>query len=102
MQTEKAVQYCIVLCSALVSLPSADCTHLPGSKEGGGDLWWRKDVQDNDEDVDDDLDGDDDLNGGIISFFLSAEAFGRIFRTMTKMMTCVVMCPKMQKEGSRY
>ena len=48
--------------SALVSLPSADCTHLPGSKGGGGDLWWRKDVQGNDEDVDDDLDGDDDLD----------------------------------------
>ena len=47
---------------ALVSLPSADCTHLPGSKGGGGDLWWRKDVHGNDEDVDDDLDGDDDLD----------------------------------------
>ena len=63
-----------VLWSALLSVPSADCTHLPGSKEGGGDLWWRKDVQDNDEDVDDDLDGDDldggDLDGGIYSSYL--------------------------------
>ena len=59
------MQYCsiAVLWSALVSLPSADCTHLPGSKEGGGDLWWRKDVQDNDENDDDDPDDDDDLDG---------------------------------------
>ena len=96
-----ALQYCAALCSlcriavfcsiaancsvavlwgALVSLPSADCTHLPGSKEGGGDLWWRKDVQDNNEDADDDLDGDDldgddldgdDIDGGIYcSYFM--------------------------------
>ena len=56
------------VCCALVSAPSVDCTHLPSDKEGGGDLWLRKDVRGNDKDRDDDHGGDGDCDGDFKSF----------------------------------